>query len=72
MAVGGEDRLVGARHLLAQHLDQRVEFVRHRIADRVGDVDGGRAGLDRGLDAAAEEIRLGAGGVHRRPFDVSV
>ena len=38
-------------------------FLRHGVADGVGDVDGGGAGLDRGLDAAAEEVVLGAGAV---------
>jgi hypothetical protein len=38
-------------------------FLRHRVADGVGDIDGGGAGLDRGLDAAAEEIHLAAGAV---------
>ena len=46
------------------------ELIGRGIADRVGNVDGGGARLDRGLDAAAEEIVLGAGRVHRRPFDV--
>jgi hypothetical protein len=31
-------------------------FLRRGVADRVGDVDRGGAGLDRGLDAAAQEI----------------
>ena len=45
-------------------------FLRDRVADRVGNVDRGRAGLDRRLDAAAEKIDLGARAVLRRPFDV--
>ena len=63
VAVHREARLVGIRHALAHHLEQREVFLRHRVADGVGDVDGGGAGLDRGLDAAAEEIVLGAGAV---------
>ena len=31
-------------------------LLRRRVADRVGEVDRGRAGLDRGLDAAAQEV----------------
>ena len=70
VAMRGEARLVGIRHALAQHLDQGEIFLRHGIADGVGNVDGGGAGIDRGLDAAAEEIVLGAGAVLARPFDV--
>ena len=70
VAMRREARLVGIRHALAHHLEQREIFLRHRIADGVGDIDGGGAGLDRGLDAAAEEIVLGAGAVLARPFDV--
>ena len=70
VAVGGEDRLVGVGHALAQHADERDVFLRHRVADGVGDVDGGGAGLDRRLDAAAEEVVLGARAVLRRPLDV--
>ena len=33
-------------------------------------LDGGGAGLDRGLDASTQEIDLGAGCVHRRPFHI--
>ena len=70
MAVGGEARLVGIRYPLADHLDEREIFLRHRVADGIGDVDGGGAGIDRSLDAAAEEVVLGAGAVLARPFDV--
>ena len=45
-------------------------FLRHRVADGVGDIDGGGAGLDRRLDASAEEVELGAGAVLARPLDV--
>ena len=61
---------VGARHPLEDHADQARELVGRGIADRIGNIDRGGAGLDRGLDAAAEEIKLGAGRVHRRPFDI--
>ena len=70
MAMHREARLVGIRHALAHHLDEREIFLRHRIADGVGNVDGGGAGLDRGFDAAAEKVVLGAGAVLARPFDV--
>ena len=70
VAVGREDRLVGIRHALAQHLEQRGVLFRHGVADGVGNVDGGGAGLDRRLDAAAQEIMLGAGRVLGRPLDI--
>src|SRR6185437_7952723 len=43
---------------------------RHGVADRVGDVDRGRAGLDDGFDDPAEIIHFAAGAVLGRPFDV--
>ena len=70
MAMHGKPRLVGIRHPLAHHLDQREIFLRHRVADGVGNIDRAGAGLNRGLDAAAEEIVLGSGAVLARPFDV--
>jgi hypothetical protein len=70
MAVHGKASLVGIRHPLAQHLDEREIFLRHRVADGVGDIDGGGAGLDRRLDAAAEEVVLAAGAVLARPLDI--
>ena len=68
--MGREDRLVGIGHPLAQHGDQLEIFLRHRVADGVGDIDRGGARLDRGFDAAAQEIMLGAGAVFRRPFHI--
>ncbi len=70
VAMHREARQVGIRHALAHPLEQREIFLRHGVADGVGNIDGGGAGLDRGLDAAAEEIELGAGAVLARPFDV--
>ncbi len=46
------------------------EFLGHGVADRVGDIDGARPGLDRALDRAAQEVVLGAGAVLARPFDI--
>jgi hypothetical protein len=50
--------------------DEREIFLRHGVTDRVGDIDRRGAGIDRGLDAAAQEIVLGARAVFRRPFHV--
>ena len=71
VAMHREARQVGIRHALAHaSCIKREIFLRHRVADGVGDIDGGGAGLDRGLDATAEEIELGAGAVLARPLDV--
>ncbi len=70
VAVGGEDHCVRARHIGDQVAEHVGVFLRVGVADRVGDVDGGGAGLDRHLDAAAQEVPLGAGGVLGRPFHV--
>ena len=70
MAMGREDHRAGIGHPLDQHADQGAELLRRGVADRVGDVDGRGPRLDRRLDHPAEEIVLGAGGVHRRPLDV--
>ncbi len=70
MAVGGKDHPLCAGHALAQHGDDVYEFIRHRVAHRVGDVDGGRAGLDRGLHDAAQIVGFGPRRVHGRPFDI--
>ena len=45
-------------------------LVGHGVADGVGDVDGGGAGLDGRFDDLAEEVELGAGGVFGRELDV--
>jgi hypothetical protein len=70
VAVGREHRLIGVRHALHQHAHESVILFRHRVADGIGNIDRGRAGGDRRLDRATEEIVLGAGAVFRRPFDV--
>ena len=58
VAMDGEDRLVGVGHALAQHRGTWPRYSCGRgVADGVGDVDGAsRPALDRGLDAAAQEI----------------
>ncbi|MPL94951.1 hypothetical protein SDC9_41114 [bioreactor metagenome] len=70
VAMGGEDDLVGARHLFEQHRDDLGRFLRQGIADGIGNVDRRGAGLDRGLDHAAQVIAFGADRVHRRPLHV--
>src|SRR3984957_19885134 len=46
VAMHREDGLVGIRHPIAHHLDQRKIFLRHRVPDGVGNIDGGGTGLD--------------------------
>ena len=53
------------REALAHALEQVVILLRHAVAHRVGDIDRGGAGLDRRLDAAAQEIELSACAVLR-------
>src|SRR6267154_2805259 len=40
--------------------EQLAEFIGHRVADGVGNVDGGRTGLDGRFDHLRQEIQLGA------------
>ncbi len=70
VAVHRQPHLVDARHVLAQVAEQLAEFVRHRVADRVRNVDGGGAGLDGRRDHAREEIEFGARGVFGRELHV--
>ncbi|MHC2538097.1 hypothetical protein ACVJMY_007666 [Bradyrhizobium diazoefficiens] len=70
MAMDREHRLVRVRHALDQRLHEVGVFLRHRVADGVGDVHRGRAGLDDGLDDAAQIVHLAAGAVLGRPFDI--
>ena len=44
--------------------------MRHRVPDGVGDVDRGRALVDRDLQHLGRELDVGAGRVHRRELDV--
>jgi len=71
VTVGGDGALVQPRHRIQQHLDQLSILVRDQIADRIGHVDRRRPGLDRGLDHLDQKIRVGAGAVLRRPFDIA-
>ena len=50
--------------------NQIGEFFRYGIADRVGEIDGGGAGGNSGLENATQEITVTAGAVLGRKFDV--
>ena len=62
--------LVDAADGLLQVADDGGVWLGHRVADGVGDVERGRAGLDGLLDDLGEEIEFGAGGVLGRELDV--
>ena len=51
---------------------RRAELVGDGVADRVGDVDGGGAGVDHGLEDAQQELRVGPGGVLGAELDLRV
>ncbi len=70
VAVHREDRLVGHGHVLA-HVAEHVEvFLGRRVADGIGQVDGGGAGLDGRLDALAEIVEFRARRILRAPLHV--
>ena len=71
VAVHGEDRLVRRPARVSRTVRNIWKYSSGvGVADRVGQVDGGGAGLDRRLHAAAQVVDLGAGGVLRRPLHV--
>src|SRR5207248_2790900 len=71
VAVDGEH--VRARVPLEPLLDPRdplAPLAGDGVADRVGDVDRARAGVDTGLEDITHVVEVGAGGVLRRELDV--
>ena len=70
VAVDADHGLVDVRHTITEARDHMPHLAGGRVADGVGDVDGGRAGRDRRLDHAAEKIDLGAGGILRGELDI--
>lgn len=69
VAVGREDDLVSARGVLHQVLDQSAVLLRHVVANRIGNVQRRRAGLDDLAQDVAEELGVGAAGVLGRELD---
>ena len=57
VAVGADDRLLDVGDALLERADDRGVLKRRGVADRVGDVDRGRAGLDGGLRRPRRESR---------------
>ena len=70
MAVDGQHDVAQAGDQLVQPAQERGVLLRHRVADRVRDVDRGRALLDRRRDHLGGELDVGAGRVHRAELDV--
>ena len=68
VAMDADDGAIAQR--LDDAADQRAVLFRHRIADRVGDVDGAGAGGDHGLGDLLQELGLGAGAVFGGELDV--
>ena len=70
VAVDREHDVAQAGHELVQASQERAVLDRHRVSDGVGDVDRGRALVDRRLQDLGGELDVGAGRVHRAELDV--
>ena len=70
VTVDGDQRLVDVGHVLLDLAKELAELLRDGVAYGIGDVDGGRPGLNALADHAKDVLRLGAGGVHRGELHV--
>ena len=70
VAVGGEDDVFDAGHAGADMRNICGVVLRDAVADGVGEVEGGGAGLDGDLADLDEEVAVGAGGVLGGELDV--
>ena len=70
VAVDADDGLVDVGDVLLDEADALGELGRQGVPDGIGDVHGGRAGIDAGLQHPIQVLDVGAGGVHRRELDV--
>ena len=70
VAVRGDRYFLDAGNFFTQGANELAVFLGHRVADRIGNVDGGGAGCDHRLDYLAEKRDVGAGGVFGREFNV--
>mmetsp|Transcript_24047 Transcript_24047/g.43480 ORF Transcript_24047/g.43480 Transcript_24047/m.43480 type:complete len:389 (-) Transcript_24047:364-1530(-) len=70
LTVGGEDDAVGALNVLAQHLNEFSKLPGHVPAGGVGNVEGGGAFLNDGLEYFVEELWVGASGVFGTELNV--
>ena len=63
VAMHGQDRPMYVGHARVYGVNHRVKLIRCRVADGVGQVDDGGAGVDDRLGHAAEEVEVRAEGV---------
>ena len=70
VAMDGQDHVAQAGRQLVEPRQEGGELRRHRVADRVGDVDRRGALVDRRLQHVGGELDVRACRVHRRELDV--
>ena len=70
VAVDRQHDVAQPGHELVEPAEERRVLLRHRVADGVGDVDRGRALVERDLDDLGGVLDVRAGGVHGRELDV--
>ena len=70
VTVGTQHGLADVGHVFPQILEDVPILRGDRVADRVGNIDRRRAGVDRLLDDLAEKVELGPRRVFGREFDV--
>jgi len=58
-----EGGMPGIRHAAQHRSEERADFIRGRIPDRIGQVDGGAAGGDHFLNDPAQEVRIASRGI---------
>ena len=60
MAMHRQAHALDAAHMTAQISKDLRKLIRHRIADGIGNVDGGRTGVDDRLDHLRQKVQFGA------------
>src|SRR5262249_51057949 len=70
VAVDGDAGLVDVADVVEDAFDELAELFGRGVADGVGDVDGGCAGVDDVFEHAVDVLPLAAGGVHGAELDV--
>src|SRR5579863_5856575 len=65
VAVGGDDNVLDSLDAATDGGDQFAEFGGHSIADSVGNIQRGSAGLDNCFEHLEKKFGIGSGGVFR-------